>query len=62
MVLVTNKTGDVRFREQAVAMNQELMLSVVRQHELTESSAHRSLVTGGYFRKRKGRDTAAGRG
>ena len=37
VVLVTNKTGDVRFREQAVAMNQELMLSVVRQHELTES-------------------------
>ncbi len=37
MVLVTDKAGDARFREQAAAMNQELMLSVVRQHELTET-------------------------
>ena len=37
VVLVTDKTGDVRFREQAAAMNQELMLSAVRQHELTET-------------------------
>jgi PAS domain S-box-containing protein len=29
---------DNRFRQQAAAMNQELMLSVVRQHELTETA------------------------
>ena len=38
VVLVTDKTGDARFREQAAAMNQELMLSAVQQHELMETS------------------------
>ncbi|MGC2423156.1 MAG: PAS domain-containing sensor histidine kinase [Nitrospirota bacterium] len=38
MVLATDKTEDALVRQKAAAMNQELMLSVVRQHELTEAA------------------------
>jgi signal transduction histidine kinase len=36
MVLATDKTEDAMFRQKAAEMNQELLLSVVRQHELAE--------------------------
>ena len=37
MTLVTDKGEDKRFRQQAAAINQELLVSVVRQHELAEA-------------------------
>src|SRR5512135_960718 len=33
-----DKTGEERLREQTAAMNQELMIAVVRQHELAEAA------------------------
>jgi signal transduction histidine kinase/ActR/RegA family two-component response regulator len=38
MIQVTDITQTTLFRKQATAMNQELMLAVVRQHELTEEA------------------------